>query len=51
MQGSICAGFDCVNNEAFSFDTLRLKENNVRIGILDTSTGVITANDWELTIN
>ena len=33
-----------------SFDTLRLKENNVRIGILDTSTGAF-ANDWELTFN
>src|ERR1044072_187303 len=31
VQGSICAGLDCVNNENFGFDTIRLKENNTRI--------------------
>src|SRR6184192_397840 len=28
IQGSLCVGLDCVNNESFSFDTIRLKENN-----------------------
>lgn len=51
VQGSICAGFDCVNNENFSFDTIRLKENNLRIGVDDTSTTGFPANDWELTFN
>jgi hypothetical protein len=37
VQGSICSGFDCVNNENFGFDTIRLKENNVRIQFDDTS--------------
>jgi len=31
VQGSLCVGFDCVNNENFGFDTIRLKENNTRI--------------------
>jgi hypothetical protein len=51
VQGSVCAGFDCVNNESFGFDTIRLKENNLRIGFDDTSTGAFPANDWELTAN
>ncbi len=36
--GSLCVGFDCVNGEAFGFDTIRLKENNLRIHFQDTST-------------
>ncbi|HEU4769847.1 MAG TPA: tail fiber domain-containing protein [Pyrinomonadaceae bacterium] len=52
VQGSICAGFDCVNNESFGTDTLRLKENNTRIGFLDTSTSAgFAANDWEIRAN
>jgi hypothetical protein len=50
--GSACVGFDCVNNESFGFDTIRLKENNLRIGFDDTSTAAgFPANDWEITIN
>ncbi len=30
VDGSACIGFDCVNGESFGFDTLRLKENNLR---------------------
>ena len=37
VQGSGCVGFDCVNNESFGFDTIRLKENNLRIKFEDTS--------------
>lgn len=51
VQGSICVGFDCVNNESFGFDTVRLKENNLRIAFSDTSTGSFPANQWELTAN
>ena len=51
-QGSLCAGFDCVNNESFGFDTLRLKENNLRIGFHDTSADPDDpANRWQITIN
>jgi hypothetical protein len=52
VQGSTCTGFDCVNNESFGFDTLRLKENNTRINFFDTSTGAgFPANHWTLTAN
>jgi hypothetical protein len=51
VQGSICAGLDCVNNEDFQFDTLRLKENNLRIHFSDTSTGAFPLRDWELRAN
>lgn len=51
VQGSICAGFDCLNNESFGFDTVRLKENNLRIGFLDTSVSPFPTNDWQLTAN
>ena len=37
IQGSLCVGLDCVNNESFGFDTIRLKENNTRIKFEDTS--------------
>src|ERR1051326_2294199 len=52
VQGSACVGLDCVNNESFGFDTIRLKENNTRIKFDDTSTGAgVPANDWQLTAN
>lgn len=52
VRGSICAGLDCVNNENFGFETLRLKQKNLRIGFDDTSTfGSFPATDWELTAN
>jgi hypothetical protein len=51
VQGSACIGFDCVNNENFSFDTIRLKENNLRIKFEDTSVGTFPTNDWQLTAN
>lgn len=52
VQGSICVGFDCVNNESFGADTIRLKENNLRIHFDDTSaTGAFPSNDWRLTAN
>ncbi|MEO1370030.1 MAG: hypothetical protein AAFX50_22845, partial [Acidobacteriota bacterium] len=37
IVGSACAGLDCNNGESFGFDTLRLKENNLRIHFNDTS--------------
>jgi endosialidase-like protein len=52
IQGSLCVGLDCVNNESFGFDTIRLKENNTRIKFDDTSSSVgFPANDWQLTAN
>jgi hypothetical protein len=51
VQGSLAVGFDAVNNENFGFDTVRLKENNLRIKFEDTSTGAFPSNDWQLTAN
>ncbi|MDA8019422.1 MAG: tail fiber domain-containing protein [Thermoanaerobaculia bacterium] len=52
VQGSGCFGFDCVNGESFGFDTLRLKENNLRIHFNDTSNSAsFPQNDWRLIAN
>jgi len=52
VQGSICSGFDCVNNESFGTDTIRLKENNVRIQFDDTSSSAgFATNNWQLRAN
>ncbi|MPY24849.1 tail fiber domain-containing protein [Shewanella sp. YLB-07] len=52
VDGSACIGFDCVNGESFGFDTLRLKENNLRIKFIDTSsTASFPGNDWQITVN
>jgi hypothetical protein len=52
IQGSLCVGLDCVNNESFGFDTIRLKENNTRIKFDDTSTSSGFPNhNWQLTAN
>ncbi len=52
IDGSACVGFDCVNGESFGFDTIRLKENNLRIKFDDTSTAAsFPRNDWQLTAN
>ncbi|MEO2104321.1 MAG: hypothetical protein ABGZ36_01630 [Actinomycetota bacterium] len=52
VDGSICVGLDCVNGESFGFDTIRLKENNLRIRFFDTSTSAsFPSNDWQITVN
>jgi hypothetical protein len=52
VDGSQCVGFDCVNGETFGFDTLRLKENNLRIRFQDTSSSAsFPTNDWMIVIN
>jgi len=52
IQFSLCVGNDCVNGESFGFDTIRLKENNLRIKFDDTSAAAsFPANDWEITVN
>jgi hypothetical protein len=51
-QGSICAGPDCVNNESFGFDTLRLKGPVLRVGFADTSSSPgFPTTDWQLIAN
>jgi hypothetical protein len=52
VQGSECVGLDCVVNESFGFDTLRLKENNDRVKFEDTSASAgFPSDDWQLTAN
>jgi hypothetical protein len=52
VDGSICVGMDCVNGESFGFDTIRLKENNLRIRAVDTSsTSSFPTRDWQITFN
>ena len=52
VQGSACVGLDCVNNENFGFDTIRLKENNTRIQFDDTSTSAgFPTNNWQIRAN
>ncbi len=52
VHDSLCVGQDCVANENFGFDTIRLKENNTRIKFEDTSNSAsFPSNDWQLTAN
>lgn len=52
VDGSACVGFDCVNGESFGFDTIRVKENNLRIKFDDTSVAAsFPRNDWQITAN
>ena len=52
VVGSECLGFDCSSDEEFSFSTLLLKENNLRVFLHDTSnTASFPTNDWEIIAN
>jgi hypothetical protein len=52
VRDDACIGFDCVDNESFGLDTLRLKENNLRIHFDDTSTfSGFPRNDWRIIAN
>lgn len=52
IVGSQCVGIDCVNGESFNFDTIRLKENNLRIRFIDTSaSSSFPSVDWQIAIN
>ena len=52
VQGSACVGFDCVNGEAFGFDTIRMKENSTRIQFDDTSAlAGFATNNWQIRAN
>jgi len=54
ITGSLCVGFDCLTDgtENFGFDTIKMKENNIRIFFDDTSsTAGFPANDWRIIAN
>ncbi|MEM9557355.1 MAG: tail fiber domain-containing protein [Acidobacteriota bacterium] len=49
---SACIGGDCATSESYGSDTLRLKENNLRIHFDDTSNSAsFPNNDWRITAN
>lgn len=51
ITGSLCVGFDCANGESFGYDTVKLKENNLRLYFEDTSAGSFPSGDWRIRIN
>ncbi len=52
IQSSLCVGWDCIIFQEFGFDTMIIKENNLRLYFHDTSsTGSFPSNDWRITIN
>ena len=51
ITGSLAVGFDSANGESFGYDTIRLKENNLRLKFMDTSIGTFPTNDWQIVIN
>jgi len=52
VDGSQCVGMDCTNGINFGFDTLILKENNLRMFFDDTSSsGSFPSIDWRFTFN
>ncbi|WP_136442095.1 hypothetical protein [Pacificoceanicola onchidii] len=52
IRNSLCVGNDCANSESYGFDTIRLKENNVRLHFDDTSSSASFPNqDWRLEAN
>lgn len=52
IKGSLGVGLDASNGENFGYDTIRLKENNLRINFVDTSSSSsFPGNDWQIVIN
>jgi hypothetical protein len=52
VTGSLCVGFDCANGYSFGFDSIALREDNLRIFFDDGSdTASYPRNDWRITIN
>lgn len=52
VQSSACVGLSCVDGESFGFDTIRLKEDNLRIHFDDASVAAgFPNNDWRIVVN
>jgi len=54
ITGSLCIGYDCATDgtESFGADTIKLKENTMRIFFDDTSSAAgFPANDWRIVVN
>lgn len=48
---NMCVGIDCFNGESFGQDTLKLKENNLRIRLVNTAFGNSFGQSWNLEAN
>lgn len=51
VQGNLCVGFDCVDGENFNADTVKLKENNLRISFIDTTAARAPTERWQVSAN
>jgi len=51
ITGSICAGFDCVDNQVFGSATLLHKENNTRFRFIDNTAGDVLGQSWMMIAN
>jgi len=54
ITGSLCIGYDCATDgtESFGADTIKFKENTMRIFFDDTSSAAgFPANDWRIVVN
>lgn len=52
VNGSICAGDDCVDGEVFGSDTIRLKEDRPVLKFEDTSSSAnFPSNDWSMGVS
>jgi hypothetical protein len=51
VQGGFCVGQDCVNGEVFNEDTLKLKENNLRIRFIDLTAADALGKSWIIETN
>jgi hypothetical protein len=49
--GAACIGADCINNESFDSDEVKLKENNLRIRFHDTSIADVLGQSWNVEAN
>ena len=48
----LCVGTACLSNEVLSFDTIKLREDNVRISFIDHSAAAgFASGDWQLRAN
>ncbi|MEB8432017.1 GlyGly-CTERM sorting domain-containing protein [Cocleimonas sp. KMM 6892] len=50
-DASACIGSDCADDEVFNDDTLRLKENNLRIRMTDTAVATGLGQSWNIEAN
>lgn len=50
VQGKACTGIDCINDQVFGEETVRLRENNTRMTFIDV-TAEAGAESWRMVAN